>query len=194
MIQTLLLMAHFISDTIKSFVSTLLKSDCRSRWIWYRDICKVLWPNRISRELATTRARQFPPDLILTSRKILRSSSNCQIRRYNFASLEYDIYHTVTNTAWGRKGTLRWRWKVRWSNVNKGSPHWNYMQITPPALRAFARDIQLPISFQWGGKNREFGNVTKNRLEAFCWGMVNGIWKGKCKIQISYIHLRKIVS
>ena len=31
MIQTLLLMTHFISDTIKSFVSTLLKSDCRSR-------------------------------------------------------------------------------------------------------------------------------------------------------------------
>ena len=66
------------------------------------------------------------------------------------------------------------------------------MQITPLALRALAHDIQLPISYQWGGKNRDSGNVTKNRLEAFCWGNVNGILKGKCRIEISYIHLRKI--
>ena len=38
------------------------------------------------------------------------------------------------------------------------------------------------------------GNVMKNRLEAFCWRMVNAIWKGKCRIEISYKHLQKIVS
>ena len=31
----------------------MLKYDFRGRWIWYRDICEVLWLNLISRELAT---------------------------------------------------------------------------------------------------------------------------------------------
>lgn len=51
------------------------------------------------------------------------------------------------------------------------------------------------ISFQWDGKNRDFGNVTRERVEAFCIG--NGKWnlEGKMKkIRNKFYQSSQIVS
>ena len=61
------------------------------------------------------------------------------------------LYQTITKI-----NTLKY--------VNPRLPHFNYMQITFLALRAFER----------GGKNRDSGNVARKRVEAFCIG--NGKW------------------